>query len=93
MKVKIFGKPTCPVCKEMLKKFHIFLPKWGVGDKVEVLYYDLDTPDGLTEAAYYNALDVPVIIIEDEEKEVARWSGRAITSSEFKPYFKVLELR
>lgn len=88
MIVKIFGKEGCPVCKQMKEKFSIFIDHWKISDKVKLSYYSLDNIDGLTEAALQDATDVPAIIIENDGQELARWTGRAVTSKEFKPYFE-----
>ena len=88
MTVKIFGKDSCDVCKAMKEKFRIFLERWNVADKVKVLYQSVDTVDGLTEAAMADATNVPAIIIEKNGQELARWTGRAVESKEFKPYFE-----
>lgn len=88
MVVKIFGKDSCDVCKSMQEKFRIFFEHWNIAHKVEVRYYSIDTVEGLTEAALQDATDVPAIIIEKEGQELARWTGRAVESREFKPYFE-----
>ena len=88
MTVKIFGKDSCAICKAMKEKFRIFLERWNVADKVKVLYQSVDTVDGLTEAAMADATNVPAIIIEKNGQELARWTGRAVESKEFKPYFE-----
>ncbi len=88
MKIKIFGKKGCGGCEATKSKFETFLSKWGVKD-AEIIFYDMDTIDGLTEASLYNATDIPTTVIEDEEdKEVIRWAGRVPTSQEFKGFFK-----
>jgi len=88
MVVKIFGRDSCDVCKSMLEKFRIFLRQWNIADKVRILYYSIDTVDGLAEAALQDATNVPTIIIERDGQELARWQGRAVESKEFKPYFE-----
>lgn len=69
--IKIFTKSNCPKCpaaKQMAQE----LMKEGL----KVVNYDLDTIEGLTEAAYYGILSTPSIIIEDEtEDEIASWRG------------------
>jgi hypothetical protein len=91
MKVKVYGRETCGICKDMLKKFDVFFGHWNLKDKVPVLYYSMDSVDGLTEALAVGATEPPTILIEDNNgKELVRWSGKAITSQEFKPYFKEL---
>jgi len=88
MKVRIFGKESCSVCKSMLEKFNTFLKHWKIEDKVKLIYKSVDDVDGLTEAALADATEVPAIIIEKNGQELARWTGRGVESKEFKPYFE-----
>lgn len=69
--IKIFTKSDCPKCPQA-KKIAEELIKEGL----EVVHYDLDTVEGLAEAAYYSILSTPSIIIENEtEDEIASWRG------------------
>lgn len=86
MRIKVFGKQECEACDAIKKKFRFFLDKWGA--KHNLLFFDLDTLDGVTEGALYNALDAPTTIIEENGQEIARWEGRVPESSEFKGFFK-----
>ena len=88
MTVKIFGKDSCDVCKSMQEKFKVFLNHWNISDWVKIVYHSVDTVDGLTEAALQDATSVPAIIIEKNGEELARWTGRAVESREFRPFFK-----
>ena len=36
---------------------------------IEVLYYDIDTADGLAEASFYGVLSTPTMIVEDSEEQ------------------------
>jgi len=87
MTVKIFGKESCPVCKQMKEKLGIFISHWKIDDKVKLQYCSVDDPDGLAEAAMQDATEVPAIILEDSGKVLAKWTGRAVESKEFKPFF------
>jgi len=84
--IKIFTKakcPRCPAVKEIGKE----LRKEGVS----VLSYDLDTLDGLAEAAFYSILSTPSVVIEDEEeKEVMSWRGIVPTLQEVKQHLSPL---
>jgi glutaredoxin len=76
--VKIFTKGQCPKCPAAK----------GVGDRlkmrgVEVIDYDLETIEGLAEAAFYGVMATPTIIVEDgEDNELASWRGTVPTSQE-----------
>ena len=81
--IKIFTKAKCPKCPAV-KEIGNELKKQGV----PVLNYDLDTIDGLAEAAFYSILSTPSLIIEDEEEEeVISWRGVAPTLQEVKQHW------
>jgi hypothetical protein len=88
VKIKIFGKQDCDACKSTKGKFDLFLSKWDKRDNVEIVFFDLDTVEGLTEAAMFDATDVPTTIIENNGKEVARWEKKVPMSQDFKQYFE-----
>jgi glutaredoxin len=76
--IKIFTKAECPKCPAA-KEIGGILQQEGL----QVNYYDLETPDGLAEAAFYSVLSTPTIIIEDEdEKILAGWRGSTPTLQE-----------
>jgi thiol-disulfide isomerase/thioredoxin len=83
-KVLIFGKPTCPVCKDAHKKVRYFKKKEHFD--AEILYYDVETIDGLTESAFNEVSDIPTVIIYDNKQELARWVKQPPVSEEFLPY-------
>jgi len=87
MKVKIFGKKECNLCKASVKKFQFFLDKWELAERVELAFYDLDTVDGLAEGSLLDALEVPTIILEKDGVEIARWEKRIPRSDEFGEIF------
>ena len=69
--IKIFTKDECPRCPAA-KEIGTILTK----DGFNVVYYDLETADGLAEAAFYSVLSTPTIIIEDEDEVMlAGWRG------------------
>jgi glutaredoxin len=70
--IKIFTKNECPKCPAA-KEVGGILENQGA----RVLYFDLETPDGLAEAAFYSVLATPTIIVEDENEAVlAGWRGQ-----------------
>jgi glutaredoxin len=83
-RVLIFGKPTCPVCKDAHKKVKYFKKK--INFSADILYYDMETIDGLTEGAFNEVSDVPTVIIVENKKELARWIKKPPVSEEFLPY-------
>lgn len=90
MKVKVFGKPGCEYCKTTMKKFEIFLNLWKLSDKVQLMFFDMETVDGLAEGAFLGVAKIPTSIIEREGQVVARWDGVVPVSEKFKPHFEVL---
>jgi len=81
--IKIFTKTQCPKCPAV-KEIGTELKKEGI----PVLNYDLDTIDGLAEAAFYSILSTPSLIIEDEEEEeVISWRGVVPTLQEVKQHW------
>ena len=76
--IKIFTKAECPKCPAA-KEIGGMLQQEGL----PVTYYDLETPDGLAEAAFYSVLSTPTIIIEDQDERIlAGWRGSIPTLQE-----------
>lgn len=76
--IKIFTKAECPKCPAA-KEMGSILQQEGL----QVNYYDLETPDGLAEAAFYSVLSTPTIIIEDQDARIlAGWRGSIPTLQE-----------
>ena len=76
--IKIFTKAECPTCPAA-KEIGGILQQEGL----QVNYYDLETPDGLAEAAFYSVLSTPTIIIEDQDERIlAGWQGSIPTLQE-----------
>ncbi len=71
MKLKIFIKtdcPNCPAAKEVGKQLE------SKGANIE--WFDLDNEDGLSEAAYFDVLSTPsLIVIDEDDNEVKAWRG------------------
>ena len=88
MKIKVFGKKDCQSCAATKEKFTFFLSKWGLTNKVEIVFYDVETLEGLTEAALISALEAPTTILEKDGQEIARWEKIVPQSQEFKQYFE-----
>ncbi len=83
--VYIFGKQTCPVCKDAYSKIQYFKEKRSFD--AEVKYFDMELIDGLAEGAFHEVYDVPTVVIFDEHlEEIARWVKKPPISEEFLPY-------
>lgn len=84
MEIKIFGKNDCSLCKTAKKKIDFFIDEWGMKDEVNVVFYDMDSVDGLTEGAMLNATEIPTTIVMKDNNEVARWVKEVPESEELK---------
>jgi hypothetical protein len=84
MKLVFFFKEDCEACKNAKNKVAFFLDKWGVTDSIETEVINLDTADGLVEAAMNAVGEVPTIILSNEGDEVARWEKKAPESEDLK---------
>jgi glutaredoxin len=84
MKLIFFVKDDCGACKNAKEKVDFFLDKWGALSSVDVETISLSTSDGLVEAAMRAVAEIPTIILEDHEEEVARWMKKAPTSDDLR---------
>ena len=79
-KVKVFVKDGCIKCPSAKEVGGLLLQ-----EGVEVLYYDIDTADGLAEASFYGVLSTPTMIVEDSaEKMLADFRGTVPTVQQVK---------
>ncbi|MCS7258564.1 MAG: thioredoxin family protein [candidate division WOR-3 bacterium] len=85
MKLLLFGKESCEVCKNIKEKLEHYSNKY---QPIEIIYYDVETVDGLTECAYRSVPDIPTVILIDEEKEIRRWVQSAPTFAELDELLK-----
>lgn len=75
MIVKIFGKPDCALCKTTKNKWYFLLQQWGLLPDVKLIFFDLNTVDGLTEGAFYAVTAMPTTVLENGGKIISRWDG------------------
>ena len=91
MEVKVFGKPGCEFCKTTVKKFETFLGRWGITEKVDLKFFDMETDvDGMAEGAFYSVSKIPATVIEKEGDLLARWDGEVPISRDFEKLFQEL---
>ncbi|MBI4845840.1 MAG: thioredoxin family protein [Candidatus Omnitrophica bacterium] len=86
MKIKVFGKKGCAKCETTKNKLTHFITKWDVDNKVELVFHDMDTIDGMAEGAYNDVLHIPTTIVEKENQVVARWDGEVPISDKVKEH-------
>ncbi|RLD18555.1 MAG: hypothetical protein DRI36_01080 [Caldiserica bacterium] len=60
-----FGKEECPECKRLKETLD--------SKKIIYAYFDIQTVEGLSKAAYYNIFEVPVLLLVENGKELKRW--------------------
>jgi hypothetical protein len=84
MKLVFFVKDDCGACKNARDKVDFFLEKWEARETVETETVSLSTSDGLVEAAMRAVAEIPTIILEDGDGEVARWVKKTPTSDELR---------
>lgn len=76
--VKIFTKKQCPRCPQA-KQLGSELEQ----DGYRVVYYDVETADGLAEATFFGVQATPTIIVEDEgENVLAEFRGQVPARAE-----------
>ena len=69
--VKIFYRDDCPKCP-LAKKLRDSLRE----QKVNVMDYNVGTPDGLAEASFYSIMSLPTVLVEDGmENGLGEWRG------------------
>jgi len=69
--VFFFEKKDCPECKKAKE----ILSTVKEDNDFPLVYFDIDTVEGLSKAAYYNIFEVPVILLTERGKEVKRFKG------------------
>lgn len=71
VRVKLFVKADCPRCPAA---------KHACDGLESLDVYDVGDMDGLAEAAFYNVMSTPTVLVFDADgREVAAWRGEAPT--------------
>lgn len=70
MEIKIFTKEKCVICKQETPKFNNIIK-----DLKEVIInsYDVETPEGLLEATFYDVLSLPCFLIIKNNNVIKKW--------------------
>jgi hypothetical protein len=59
---------------------------------IKVVYYDVKSLEGLTEASFYSVFSTPgIIIVNNEEEEVAGWRGEVPSKEDIYRYLNESE--
>ena len=87
MIVKVFVKEECPHCPSAKK-----LAEELEQNEIEVIVYNLDTVDGLTEGTILDVLSTPTIIVYDNnatwDNVIKRWDGETPDIGKILPEFE-----
>jgi len=75
MQIMIFGKETCARCRSTKHKLEHLLTRWNAAEEVPVAFHDMDTVDGMVEAAFHDVVKVPTVVIRNGTREIMRWGG------------------
>lgn len=79
--VRLFGHATCPQTNVAWKQLSLLSKRKNWSDRVQIVWHDLSTADGLAEAAYYQLEgDLQTILVD-----VVRSENAATISGE-EPY-------
>ncbi len=87
MEIQVFGKQNCGKCLSTKHKVEHFIKKLGLNGSVSLVFFDMDTAEGLAEGAFRDVFDVPTTIIRQEGRDVVRWDGVVPDSLELKQHF------
>jgi len=82
--IKVFTQEKCPRCPRA-KEVGTLLKKEGF----DVMEYDIQTADGMAEAAFHSIQSTPTIILEDaDENVIADFRGEMPSAQEVKKRLK-----
>ncbi|MBM4030848.1 MAG: hypothetical protein FJ291_03585 [Planctomycetes bacterium] len=87
MEIRIFGKQNCGKCLSTKHKVQHFIEKLGLSASVNMVFFDMDTVDGMAEGAFCDVFEVPTTIIKDAGRDVFRWEGIVPDGQDLKHYF------
>ncbi len=73
MKIEVFGKEGCALCQSTKRKLQHFIEKWEMAGNVEMTFVNLETEDGMAEAAFRDVTEIPTTIVSDGTVVTARW--------------------
>ncbi len=79
--VKIFWQDSCPNCppaKSLGKKLQ--------GEGVQVEYHDVKDVNGLSEAAFFDIMGTPSVVVAEGAREIAAWRNGAPSYDEVKKF-------
>jgi hypothetical protein len=83
MRVLVFGKTACAKCRSAKEKLEHLISKAGLADSVHIEWVDMESIEGRAEAAFSDVREPgTTILVGDDDRNVARWDGRAPLAAE-----------
>jgi hypothetical protein len=80
MKLKVFGKKTCSVCKDIYEKLERYNRDHT---PIPLEYVDAEEIDGLTELCFLGGGDIPVVfLLNDKGAVIKKWQQSCPTFQE-----------
>ena len=77
MRLEVYGKQGCDLCRSAHKKLTLFLEKHSVGEGVALNFVDMETEEGAAEGDFFDVFNVPtVLLLKDDAEVLARWEGK-----------------
>jgi glutaredoxin len=74
MRIQLFTQKNCARCPPAKETVHEINSERGV----EFSEFDVETVDGMAEAAYYGIMSTPsVVLVGTDEEEIISWRGVA----------------
>ena len=81
--VEVFGKDGCAKCKAAKDKLTHYVTKQSLQQEVDLIFYDVETVDGMAESAFKDVHEIPTTIVTRNEDVIARWEGCVPPTTEF----------
>ena len=75
MEVHLYQRQRCGKCEATNHKVGFLIEKLGLTGRVSVVTRDIDTVDGMAEAAFEDVYYTPTTIIKQNGREIIRWDG------------------
>jgi thiol-disulfide isomerase/thioredoxin len=77
MRIEVYGKQGCSLCKSAMKKVEFFLDKNAASQGVELRFMDVETEHGAAEGDFFDVFEIPtVLLVRDGAQVLARWDGK-----------------
>ena len=87
MKFEVFGKSSCAKCRSTKEKLGHLIGKSDSGEAATLSFIDMDTVDGLAEAAFNDVHEVPTTILRSDGGDIlARWDAQIPPSVEIQSF-------